>query len=367
MAETIETIITDLDHTIIDGSTFDLFSLAAGIKQKQLDLLKARFRRDPESIHRWGPLNALLLRQRNVERVLKAMGEIPYTEGVEEFFRHLPHGVQHAGILTSSIDLVAEHVRKELGLDFAMANELPTKRGIITGRYTARVPMGQKLDAFKKLCDERDISLSSALYVGDNDNDQPVIKYLCDQGGYTAAFRPYRCPELEEIAHITVDDFTTLHHWIESVNTNNFRERSDDIVRAVGVVIEYEQRVVVVYDNKREIWTIPSGRKRPLESFNQAAAREGREETGLEIDEIHFVEKYVRDGDRGDIVYKEVYAARPVGELTSDSFQPLVRGEIGEVRLVPLDEIINKNHLNMPEYIIQQLRDYQRWSINHRR
>ena len=54
-----------------------------------------------------------------------------------------------------------------------------------------------------------------------------------------------------------------------------------DEVRAAGGVVERDGRVAVVHRPKYDDWSLPKGKLEDDESFEAAALREVREETGL--------------------------------------------------------------------------------------
>jgi 8-oxo-dGTP diphosphatase len=54
-----------------------------------------------------------------------------------------------------------------------------------------------------------------------------------------------------------------------------------DEVRAAGGVVERDGRIVVVHRPKYDDWSLPKGKLERGESFEAAALREVREETGL--------------------------------------------------------------------------------------
>jgi len=57
-----------------------------------------------------------------------------------------------------------------------------------------------------------------------------------------------------------------------------------ELVPAVaGVVLDGEDRVCLVRDEKRDQWTLPMGRVEPGESVREAVVREVREEAGLVV------------------------------------------------------------------------------------
>jgi 8-oxo-dGTP diphosphatase len=68
-------------------------------------------------------------------------------------------------------------------------------------------------------------------------------------------------------------------------------------IQAAGGVVMRDGRVAVVHRPRYDDWTLPKGKLDPGESYEQAALREVREETGLEgrlVRELPTVEYSVR-------------------------------------------------------------------------
>lgn len=73
---------------------------------------------------------------------------------------------------------------------------------------------------------------------------------------------------------------------IDSVRKNGFRPE-------VGICILHDKKLLMLYDNKHQLWQLPQGGIKNGETAEQAFKREGREELGAEV----------VDGLRGEGVY----------------------------------------------------------------
>lgn len=82
------------------------------------------------------------------------------------------------------------------------------------------------------------------------------------------------------------------------------------------------------------VWCLPGGHADPYESLAQAAIREVREETGLEVELTRLVGLYSRPGWTNGLYHLALFAARPVGgTLRPDPH------EVVEARYFDLDHL----------------------------
>ena len=102
---------------------------------------------------------------------------------------------------------------------------------------------------------------------------------------------------------------------------------------AVNVAVIHEEKILLTKREDFEVWCLPSGGVEEGESLAEAAIRETKEETGVDVELTRLVGVYSRLGGMPD-VHAILFAGKPVGgEIKT---QP---GETIEVAYFPSDEL----------------------------
>ncbi len=77
--------------------------------------------------------DALLWKGVTEKSVLEIVREIPYHDGVRETIQGLRNEGVFTAVLSTGLSLLVERVKNELGMSFAVANELVADKGVLTG------------------------------------------------------------------------------------------------------------------------------------------------------------------------------------------------------------------------------------------
>lgn len=102
---------------------------------------------------------------------------------------------------------------------------------------------------------------------------------------------------------------------------------------AVNVAVINNERILLTKREDFEVWCLPSGGVEDGESLLEAAIRETKEETGLDIEVKSLVGVYSRLGETNDI-HAVLYIAKPIGgELKVQD------GETLEVKYFSMSEL----------------------------
>ncbi len=214
MARPIRAVFFDLDGTLVRyrgvdfESSWGALGVAAGLKE-QWDALLAKYLDRPESYQDWVRENAALLKGIPLGRVLPHLFPPPYAPGVREALAELKRRGLVLGIVSSGVALVADRVKEELGLDFAVANELEVRAGRFTGEAMLRVGLWDKLAVVEAEAARQGLSLPELAFVGDHLNDVPVLEAV----GCGIAYAP-KDPGVAAAARYVIKDFRELPRLI---------------------------------------------------------------------------------------------------------------------------------------------------------
>ncbi|KOY17411.1 NUDIX hydrolase [Paenibacillus xylanivorans] len=104
------------------------------------------------------------------------------------------------------------------------------------------------------------------------------------------------------------------------------------IVSAAAIVMNENNEILLIRGPRRG-WEMPGGQVEEGESLQDAAVRETKEESGIDIEIIRFCGIFQNvDGS----IVNTLFLARPIGG------EPIVTSESLETRYFPIEEALNK-------------------------
>ena len=121
------------------------------------------------------------------EAELRAITDaIPYRPGVHESVGLLKkHGLV-LGVISTGLTLLVERVMNELDVEYAIANRLITRAGVLTGEVKINVEHGRKGEAVDLFCGQFGVDAREVITVGDSDGDVSMF----ERSGWSVAFNP---------------------------------------------------------------------------------------------------------------------------------------------------------------------------------
>lgn len=177
----LELLLFDMDGTLVQypegsfQSSWDALGFAAGKKEEWLEV-QNKYLSCPELYEQWIQENCKLLKGISVGGTLGKILPPPELPGTKDFFSYInqlsPKPI--TGLVTGGVDLVANYLQRELGLDFGLANEVHTQEGCFTGTGKMNVPLWRKGELVKEIQEKYKVPKQKTAFFGDNENDIPA-------------------------------------------------------------------------------------------------------------------------------------------------------------------------------------------------
>ena len=202
-------IVFDMDGTLIADRLIFRLADRFGFKEKLEDIMAMRL---PE--YQKTRRIARLLKGITPAALRQTLEQIPLSAGAETTARQLKERGHFLVIISDSYTLATEHLKRKLGFDRTIANELVIRNGEITGEV--EMPMNWsdrdsnclkykysvcKLNALVEISEEMSIPLGRCVAVGDNMADIGMLRGV----GIGVAFSP-KSPLVAESADIVLKD-----------------------------------------------------------------------------------------------------------------------------------------------------------------
>lgn len=121
----------------------------------------------------------------HVNRIRKILNQVPIMPGAEDTFEMLHKNGYVTAIISSGISILAEKLKKKLGIHHVFANELlEDEDGFLTGEGNPVVPLWDKAKVMHHLLKSLSIKPDHCAVVGDSIFDIPLF----DSAGFSIAF-----------------------------------------------------------------------------------------------------------------------------------------------------------------------------------
>lgn len=175
-------LIFDMDNTLFEGS---FITTAADAFSFRDDLIKI-VTENSNPYTRTKSL-ARLMKGKSINEILEVADSIRIVRDAEFVISELKKKGYILGIISDSYDVVTNHLKNKLGLDFSVANELEFSKSIATGEV--KVPSAFlrtersrcnhdfcKSNVLYQLADKYNVDIKNIISVGDSENDFCLVK-----------------------------------------------------------------------------------------------------------------------------------------------------------------------------------------------
>lgn len=168
-------VVLDVDSTLIQNEMIDLLADQAGVGEQCAAITESAMAGEldfEESLRE----RVNLLAGQPEEIIERAYERLELTDGAETFVRTLKHLGLKVAVVSGGFTSFTNRLSKDLNLDYAKANTLEIRRGVLTGKVTGPVvDRAAKAEYLRKLADREGISLEQVVAVGDGANDLDML------------------------------------------------------------------------------------------------------------------------------------------------------------------------------------------------
>jgi phosphoserine phosphatase len=187
-------IVFDMDSTLIQVEVIDELARAHGVADKVAAITERAMAGEldfEESLIE----RVSLLKGLTVEKVEEVARSLPLTDGAEKLVSVLHRLGMKTAVISGGFTVAADVVKERLSLDYAYANTLVIKDGVLTGEVEPPiVDRARKAALLSAIAEDNGISIEQTIAVGDGANDSEMI----ERAGLGIAY--YAKPTLKEAA-----------------------------------------------------------------------------------------------------------------------------------------------------------------------
>ncbi len=190
----------DLDGTLTqEKSAWEYIHRRLGVWDGHAEKFQDSFVRGEISYDEFCRRDAAIWKGMKTIEVKNILREIPFHPGIEEIVAYLKEKGLKLGMISSGLSFLAEWVKEKFGFDYAVANDLVTENGVLTGDIKINVHYDQKAEWVEKACQTFGVKRREILAIGDSSGDIPMFQKC----GFSIAFNCFS-PKLESIATVCV-------------------------------------------------------------------------------------------------------------------------------------------------------------------
>ncbi len=175
-------IIFDMDNTLLEGSFIATAAEEFNFRDELIKIVT-----DYSNPYTRTKSIARLLKNRSFAEILNVVDKIRVIDDASYVIRELKKKGYICGIISDSYDVVTNHLKNKLKMDFSIANELEFSKSIATGEV--RVPSAFmrnrhskcshdfcKSNVLFQLAENYNVDIKNIISVGDSENDICLIK-----------------------------------------------------------------------------------------------------------------------------------------------------------------------------------------------
>ncbi|MDH4466971.1 MAG: phosphoserine phosphatase SerB [Bacteriovoracaceae bacterium] len=199
-------IVFDMDSTLTEGEVIDELAKIHHVEKEVSSITREAMNGKFDFAESLRQRVSLLkgLKQESIEEVKQNM---VFSSGSREFMKTIKQLGFKTAVVSGGFKPFVEHVKKELGLDYAFGNELEMNNGEVTGKLVGRmIDADAKSEILETLAQAESIHLQQVVAVGDGSND---LKMLL-KAGLGIAYHAKEVVKKNTSSHLTYGPMTNL-------------------------------------------------------------------------------------------------------------------------------------------------------------
>ncbi|MGE0320922.1 MAG: phosphoserine phosphatase SerB [Polyangiaceae bacterium] len=189
----------DVDSTFVNGEFIDELAELCGVKDRVAEITKRAMAGELDFS---GALRerVKLLEGLPMERARSLSDRFELNPGAETFVKILKSLGFRVGLVSGGFDFFVDELRQRFSLDFAFANELEVKDGLLTGNVLGTIVDPQrKAQLLKDMAKTYEVRLEQTVAIGDGANDI----FMLQTAGLGIAYRAK--PKLQAVADMSLN------------------------------------------------------------------------------------------------------------------------------------------------------------------
>jgi len=194
----------DVDSTFVKGEFIDELAALAGVKAEVAEITARAMRGELDFP---GALRARvrLLRGLPMARARELCDHFELNPGAGELVRTVRRLGLRVGLVSGGFDFFVDMLKERYALDFAFANQLEVRDGVLTGEVVGSiVDAPRKAQLLRDMAHVFNVKLEQTIAVGDGANDIQMLQ----AAGLGIAYQAK--PKLKEVADLAFDHHTRL-------------------------------------------------------------------------------------------------------------------------------------------------------------
>lgn len=240
-------VIFDLDNVLLDCESIDEIAKLKNLKEEISEITKKAMEGELDfesSIKK----RVKLLKGIPIKDIKSLAKKLPLMNGAKETIEELKARGCKVVTITGGFDIVAEEIKKKLGIDYVVSNKLHVKNGVLTGKVSGPLVKGSKYDVLCKLLKKENISFDECIAVGDGANDIPILEAVKVGIAFNAK------PIVKKIADVVINekDLRKIIPIVDNVNNKDLEILEKELDKVIDKKTKYEKKKAILIKERNK-------------------------------------------------------------------------------------------------------------------